>query len=269
MSQFCFKRFAQLVRLDIRLNRYLSTMIGLFLGYFFGLIGIYWKNTITSQLPTPALEEVLSYTASRFFLICTVVYLLVGTSMMFRNLSTKQSRLAFFMLPASNAEKMLSRFFIIFLFFMVWPFIAYPLADLLRVAILSIFDLHYAFSFSAIREMISEGWTDYVSGFQAGLDGDRSSLLSALDLTFGVLGLWLCQVAGSLVFSRRAFLYTNLILFLAIFTLAWSVSSSGPLCAWVSDHTDAFEMGVTVFFGVSNVFLLGFIPWKFCHKQVQ
>lgn len=40
MKQFSFQRFAQLLRLDIRLNRYLPAMLGIFLGYFFGFVGI-------------------------------------------------------------------------------------------------------------------------------------------------------------------------------------------------------------------------------------
>ena len=269
MKQFSFQRFAQLLRLDIRLNRYLPAMLGIFLGYFFGFVGIYWKLVNPPDISLEVLEDVLAFSASRYCLVLTVFYVLVASSMMFTNLSTKDSRLKFFMLPASNLEKMASRFVVVLLFGVAWPLVAYFLADLLRVGVLAVLGVSSDFSFSAVGEMCRQGWQVFAAYCSDGCQGNLSSLYSGLDIVFGLLIVCLCQVAGGLIFRRRAFVFTNVLLFFVLFTLSWVASSVDFVTVWLNCHADAFELFATVFLGLLTLFLLSLIPWLFCHKQVQ
>lgn len=106
------KRFAQLLQYDVVSNwrNHVSFAIGAFLAHFatqFGVIYIAVKS-MRHALPERA-GDICEDAANLSFVVSFIVFS-VAMSLMFANLRTKPKRIAYLMLPATNAEKFLSRF---------------------------------------------------------------------------------------------------------------------------------------------------------------
>ena len=94
--------------------------------HFLNMLNVmYSPDYITSQYRSMAIETNISF----------IVFMVAGASLIFANMRTKQQRIAFCMLPASNAEKYIVRWLWATVGFALIFICASVAADLIRIVI--------------------------------------------------------------------------------------------------------------------------------------
>ncbi|MDE5947531.1 MAG: hypothetical protein K2G86_01885, partial [Prevotella sp.] len=127
---FDLKRFGLMVRWDLMTNWkssvriVLSMALGLLLMYELNMM-----NTHNAAIPAQWQRRLLDMVAETN--IAFVFFMLAGAALIFVCMKTRQQRIAFIMLPASPAEKFLSRLLYATVGFFVMFFAASVIADVL------------------------------------------------------------------------------------------------------------------------------------------
>ncbi|MDO4311073.1 MAG: hypothetical protein Q4C43_10220 [Prevotella sp.] len=135
---FDLKRFGLMVRWDLMTNW--KSSVRIVLGLALGLLLMYELNMLNTHgvdasniipgLWQRRLGEMVAETTIAF-----MVFMLIGSGLIFVCMKTRQQRTAFLMLPASPAEKFLARLIYATVGFFVMFFAASVVADLLRLII--------------------------------------------------------------------------------------------------------------------------------------
>ncbi|MBQ7869363.1 MAG: hypothetical protein IJ355_03395 [Prevotella sp.] len=139
---FDLRRFGLMVRWDLTTNW--KSSVRMMLCVTLGLLFLYeldmyerfsgsWNEISPAQLDSWLGGMVLPTT------IAFILFMMVGASLIFDCMKTRQQRTAFLMLPASSTEKFLARLLYATVGFFVMFFVASVMADVLRLVISLIF----------------------------------------------------------------------------------------------------------------------------------
>lgn len=154
MKQFSFKRFLTLLQWSIVEERSFlinttmlltlgltALMVVLNLGLEMGINSGAVKGIVLTD-PDMVGEMRLSFIV--IYALVADAVIMIGANMMFRCMSTKQKRISFLMLPASNTEKFLSRAVLVAGGGILMIFVSFILSDALRMTIIQlIFGLNH------------------------------------------------------------------------------------------------------------------------------
>lgn len=133
--------------------------------------------------------------------IAFYVLLVYGVSLTFSHLYTKQQRIAWLMLPATNLEKFLARVLVYSVFWSVALLVALVLADVTRMLVFPLFGHGY----SSLLPELESRWRAYAEDFF------DSGLGYQVQIVFSYVTL----LTGSALFRRYALVKTVFGLFLA------------------------------------------------------
>lgn len=113
-----------------------TIIITLLMTLFMTMMSIGSEPIFMANASNPETQRAVLLKMSRSFsFVCHGTYwfiILVGGSMMFRNMKTKQQRIAYMMLPASNVEKFVSRLVLVVLGGMLMAVASFLVSDLLQ-----------------------------------------------------------------------------------------------------------------------------------------
>lgn len=211
MKTFDIKRFAQLCKWSAYTYRkeYLTTIMMMTVMYFIVLAA---KTTMYVSYD----EQYILCTefAVKGCITIMSIILLVSGGYIFNNMKTKQQRLMYKLMPASNLEKFLARYIYVTLFWAVGCVMAFCIADVLRT-LLSLATGHGVnimatpYFFKALVNNLSE----------INLS-DKHFILSTeiYVLTHSI------YLLGGTFFRRRQIVLTAITLILVIILLSWTVS---------------------------------------------
>lgn len=140
MSNFSISRTVRTVRWSLVEERGFiirtAIIVTLLMTLFMIMLSIGGEAVFTGNASKPELQRIMLFKMSRSFsFVCHGTYwfiILVGGSMMFRNMKTKQQRIAYMMLPASNVEKFVSRMVLVVLGGMLMAVASFLVSDLLQ-----------------------------------------------------------------------------------------------------------------------------------------
>jgi len=261
MKNFDMKRFAQLLQYDVVSNwrNHVSFAIGAFLAHFatqFGVIYIAVKS-MHHALPERA-GDICEDAANISFVVSFIVFS-VAMSLMFANLKTKPKRIAYLMLPATNAEKFLSRLILFTLGAWVVNFVAFVFADLLRMLVLSgmwvSVDSVVPEAFCSMHDFL----TEVLQSWSRIYDNGVSQGWYVLFFFSSLLLQFILFMLGSVLFRNRAFLKTATCMFgLGMFmtVLGLSVTINGRNVA--VSMSDSWLPAIVLSSIVLEVVLVGF-----------
>ncbi len=271
MKNFALRRFGQVVRRDLLENRKrnLRYLLSIYVGclaietvifYKPSLHGIArwwlaqagWRHWSSPELFRAEAESLwFADVVPAFFLFLAFV-LLLAASCVFENLKTKTGRIAYLTLPATNAEKYLSRYLWATVGVAVAFVVAFVAADLTRMALFPLFGHGFG-------SMVPSFFERFVGCGQFS-HAVRSAFPASLDyvlffLFFVELGLFVHVVylLGGTLLRKHPFLMTTLagIAFLAMLAI---VKDYGAFF-WLKN----FRVDTTVRLVGTDVFLLALI----------
>lgn len=140
MSNFNISRTMRLVKWSFVEERgyaiRTTIIITLLMTLFMTMMSIGSEPIFMANASNPETQRAVLLKMSRSFsFVCHGTYwfiILVGGSMMFRNMKTKQQRIAYMMLPASNVEKFVSRLVLVVLGGILMAVASFLVSDLLQ-----------------------------------------------------------------------------------------------------------------------------------------
>ena len=136
--------------------------------------------------------EKLSKGLSFIFISIYWLVMMVGGSMVFRNMRTKQQRIAYMMLPASNMEKYVTRVVMVALGGLLMSVVSFVLADQLQMVFIKLIfgDTHIGSYVMASASMLSDIASKGVGALKSmGIDIETSFPNSSLYTSFAATGM--------------------------------------------------------------------------------
>lgn len=222
-DNFNFERFRLVFKRDLIENwgKSLRTYIGMFLGFFVTMLILHPQNVIFGSIKTqdPAFESVLMVPLA----FVTVLYVFVGLSGMFSNLSHKQSRISFFMLPASNLEKYLVRLLRCSIIFWVIIVLCFILADFSAYVVHYIMGGHPYLLLPKIFSNLEKATGFYMELTHRGVLPNLSEGMLVVSHLASALAWMGTYILGAAIFRKQPFILTSLTIF-AVSTLATLVT---------------------------------------------
>ncbi|WP_288865352.1 hypothetical protein [Xylanibacter muris] len=160
-----------------------------------------------------------------FTLLAFYVFITISAAAIFANMKTKQQRITFMMLPASNLEKFLIRFLTVTIGYFLCFTTGFIMADILqmtfRTAVTGVFGFH-----SIVWEAIRTIWEFLTELFSYTPPEDspilliRSPLLILLTIIIGYIHIHSVYTLGGVLFRKHAWLLTTC----AIFTVSFMIT---------------------------------------------
>ncbi len=200
MNNFNLTRFCCVLRADLIGNR--KGYIMLFLRFFCFLLLAQYLLAFTGGNPGNEVNITCNILLCLVFAIC-----FYGFSRTFSLLSTKQGRISFLMLPATNLEKFAARYLICSVGYACLFFIALFAADMARCLLFTLLGQY--------NLPISHTFCEFLLNELGFMEGTliNKRLLWILSLVFMANSFYL---TGSAYFRKHAFIKTSLCLFLGI-----------------------------------------------------
>ncbi len=232
MNCFNLKRLWNVMRADLIGNRstYAYYLGGLFVVLILGELLCFWQSDLEG------FDHLFMTTYSLLFFYGLGFYAISRT---FVPLSTKQKRINYLMLPATNLEKFVSRLLICTVGYVVFFYVAFIAADLLRLLILSALgrESEWAISLSLNQPSIhipESSWTI-----------NRTKLTFLAKCMF--LLSYVAYLLGSAVFRKHPFIKTSLchILFNIVLVTALNVALNNGFIVNLYDNME-LESAITV-----------------------
>lgn len=227
MANFSLRRFGSLVACDLRENKYayLRALGTITLAFtFINIVGLY--KYYRFPMIYEELDRFRFYDLIATYWLGTCLALHIYASELFKNMQTKQKRLRFLMLPATNAEKYLSRLLRKTVFAVVLLFGGLVCADLLRLFADLFMDADIGSMLPRIFEAIREIASDMVnySHFRD-IYGLGNWWIIVLG---GGIGFWVYTFyfVGSALFRKYAFVKTSVVLL--VFFLLFGIVATQP-----------------------------------------
>lgn len=199
-------------------RRYFYTLLGLTIGLFALEVGSFCTNGglhSTTHHEEYFYENIASSQWVAFFFV-TFAFM----ALTFSHLRTKQSRIAYFMLPATNAEKFVGHVGLTVVFSIVSFAVAYVAGDLLRILLLLLTGGDTASVLPYFLRSLAHTGESFMAS-------DGSVKWDVLMFLIGIL-LWnySCHLLGSVVFRRWAFVKTIGVQLLIAYFVGLSVSAT-------------------------------------------
>lgn len=209
MPSFDFRRFTMLLGHELAGNwrRHLREFLVFYVVFLACIGSVFYAPSRYGIGPDVVKHWTFSNEAAMFesavmtVSIAFYVLLVYGVSLTFSHLYTKQQRIAWLMLPATNLEKFLARVLVYSVFWSVALLVALVLADVTRMLVFPLFGHGY----SSLLPELESRWRAYAEDF---FDSD---LRYQVQIVFSYVTL----LTGSALFRRYALVKTAFGLFLA------------------------------------------------------
>lgn len=147
MENFNAKRFVQTLKWSaMDSKKEIITNLSILFAFF--LVPMLLNIIFSLDAPASVVTDSLKIT-SNFIQIGLSFYITFAGSWIFNNMKTKQQRITFKMLPASDLEKFLARLFYVTVFWTLSAMVVYVVADLVRMLICLMVYQDYLFSSTA------------------------------------------------------------------------------------------------------------------------
>lgn len=227
LPTFSWRRFVLLLRRDLYEHRkaHRNTAIAFFLAFAFSvLIAIIASRNSADEVRPSVVSEV----SEIFAILIIPLGFLIKLSGIFENMNTKQSRINFLMVPASNFEKYLVRFLQSSL--IPWSIILLmlPLADLTMCFLFYALEF---FPYECFSDDVLLGFVDALSELLKGVDLSSFIYIHPLYLfsifLLHTLAMGTTYVVGGTFFRRFPFVLTSASIFAlgTIFSLLFGFGS--------------------------------------------
>lgn len=208
------KRFVQSLEWTVQTSKkeYLTVMSILFLTYFLIL------NTplLFSSGSGRYGYDVESYSISCY--ICFMIFVNIGGCWIFTNMKTKQQRIAFKMLPASDLEKFLTRVLYVTIGLVAGAFISLCAADVISMLLRFVFTGDYMGS--TVLLFFKHLSYVHMNVVDDNINRNLSFMLSIYSIAFWTQSVY---VLGGTFFRRKPFIFTSMVQFV-VFIFAMSVT---------------------------------------------
>lgn len=216
MKAINLTRLGHLLKLDLAQNRkkYLQFSLGLLLGHlmiqyfsFFRRVGVIemYIHRFGMAETMNWLNEDLMPSICLFF----IIVLCLAMSSLFNHLPDKINRINYLMLPATNAEKVLSRAIICLGIVPLMFLVTLVVADLIRMVV---YPTCGSFIGSMLPLIFKETWTGICLFFSVLFRMAPKLKIGDVRLAWFLVGfgLWILSsfALGSIIFRRRAFIFT-------------------------------------------------------------
>ncbi len=200
MSNFNISRTARLARWSLVEERgfairttIIITLLMTFLMTFLSIGGeaTFMAYDVDARMQVLMMEK-LSKGLSFIFISIYWLVMMVGGSMVFRNMRTKQQRIAYMMLPASNMEKYVTRVVMVVLGGLLMSVLSFVLADQLQMVFIKLIfgEMHIGSYVMASASMLSDIASKGVGALKSmGIDIETSFPNSSLYTSFAATGM--------------------------------------------------------------------------------
>lgn len=194
---------------------------------------------------------------------CSIFYLFfiaISGCWIFSNMKTKEQRITFKMLPASDLEKFAVRFLYVTVAWGVIGFAAFCLADFLRIAICLISGFDW----------VTCTIPDFVTVWSAGHEASGSASANAvppmsLQLAATALAVWghSMYILGGAFFRRRQFVLTSCVHFIiGMLFITVSVTDNG----FMSNIRSEEQISLMLYAAAVLLTVLGVVNWWLSYK---
>lgn len=223
MKKFSIRRFGLLLKLDCSQNakKYSVFAAAVLLAHFLAQVMVHYAAL---KHPVPLSPEVfagLGRAAAKSFALVSAFMVLAGVTLPLSLLETKARRIAYFLVPATGAEKFLSKALIGFVGSVVLAVAAFVCADALRMLVFCGQEMHVGSQVPAVWQAVCykyDALFGNINLFSA--EGLREFWLTASVLGINLL-MWSFYFLGSVCFRKNAFIKTSLVLFAISVSAAW------------------------------------------------
>lgn len=212
MKNFNTTRFGHLLKLDLHQygKTYLSFTGGCLIAHFIVQFLVFRIANIAAG-PVRG-NDIESLVVSSFIAFCITgsLLLLIGSSLLWNNLKTKEQRIAYFMIPATNTEKYLSRLLMCTVGVFVMNLLAFFVADLLRLLFFITSDLNINQGYAAYFSFIVNNSSDFIKGVNIFINEAGYAWLFSMAISALSYPAWF--LFGSAIFRTYAFVKTWLLI---------------------------------------------------------
>lgn len=161
----------------------------------------------TEYVPTQLHHSIQTIT------LVLAAYIWVSSVHIFRNMRTKEQRINYLMLPATDLEKWLARVAYIFIVFFVGGILVFVVSDLLRMGI---YELLYGDYF----ESATASACDMICAVFPNPMQDEKSLAMFILFSSGVAWVHSYYLLGGTLFRKLAFIFSSFVMFVMWLILA-------------------------------------------------
>lgn len=263
MKQFNTNRFGKLLVWTAQSNRKdVLTSLGTLFIFFFAFQMIPALDCLGD---TDGLTNAISNWTG-VAVVMLAVYILISGAFIFKNLRTKEQRINYFMVPATNLEKWLARIGYVLVVYIFGAILTYIAADVLRMGIYQLFYGDYFMSATA----------ELFGGFHFASIRVAGDYCYMINIAAIVSVIWIHSVylLGGTLFRKQPFILTSFVMFALniLFVTAVSfinnfVSFFDLLNEWDADPN--IILGVLAFIGMALTMMNYWLSYKiFSHMQV-
>lgn len=240
MKNFNITRFGHLLKLDLNQygKTYLSFTGGCLIAHFIVQFLVF-KIANVAAGPVVRGSEIEALVISSFtaFCITSSLLLLIGASLLWNNLKTKELRIAYFMIPATNTEKYLSRLLLCTVGVFVLNLLAFFVADLLRLLFFITADLNINQGYAAYFSFIVNNSAQFMQGVNMFIDEAGYAWLFSMAISALSYPAWF--LFGSAIFRTYAFVKTWLLI-MCISTVTFALFN-GSIMLMTITTTDSMK----------------------------
>lgn len=223
MNNFNMKRFGQVLKLDIYQNSrtYLNMAAGCFIAHLLSQLACFYvaKLNLAVTVYSALAQEHNQHSAMTASLVvcCLITFFsfLLGASLLWNNLGTKEQRITYLMLPATNLEKYLSRLLLCTVGMLGINAVAFFAADVLRMLAFCTSSMAMGFALPHYVDRFGEIFHNYAQMLHLAANTKDVSLLTVVNLNVWISTLLTYPATfmfGSVIFRRYAFIKTWLCL---------------------------------------------------------
>lgn len=218
MKNFDLGRFGHVLRLDVQQNRrrYLKYLAICYLTCLIAEFILFYKP---SRYGADLVAVTINSAASSFIVIQFWI-MLAGASTLFENLKTKGGRQAELTLPATNAEKFLSRYLLSTVGFFLFYLTGFVAADLTRMAVFPLLGHSLPSTVPAFFETLF-GRSDSLITINGEAVSRALWVQIYLLATLGMILTHACYLVGSALLRKNVFVLTSLALFALAVAAGW------------------------------------------------
>lgn len=258
MEKFNIKRFALTAKWTLKgtQKEIMTITVTMFIIYMLQLFTWMWPMIKGTQ----HFSGIMMINSVRACIIYYLLFLMIGGCWIFNNMKTKEQRIAFKMLSASDFEKFAVRFLYVTVAWSVMGFAAFCLADILRITVCLISGFDW----------VACTIPDFVTIWFTGHDTSGNLLVNdipptSLQLAGTALAVWghSLYILGGAFFRRRQFVLTSCVhLIIGILFITVSVTDNDLMSNIHSEE----QINLMLYATAVLLTVLGVLNWWLSYK---
>lgn len=261
MTQFNINRFGKLLVWTAQSNRkdIASTLATVFIIFFaFQMIPAIQCLGDTDSMPV----IITNWTGVASIVLGVLIW--VSGTFIFKNMRTKEQRISYLMVPATDLEKWLARIVYIFAVYFIGLNLAYIAADVLRMGFFQLFYGDYFLS-STTDIWGSVNFTSFP------MSGKYYYMINIAAI---ILVVWSHSVylLGGTLFRKQPFILTSLAMFalnMILGTVVSLINNFVPIFYYLGEWDADIILGILAFIGLALTVMNYWLSYKiFSHMQV-